>query len=190
MTSPGKVERMRAVVLDVPVHWLEERRRQGSDRWDEVWDGVLHMVPPPTVPHQMFAGDLEHVIRPLAQARGWHVLHETGLFGVPDESNYRVPDLVVVHAQHLSERGVERVAEIAIEIRSKYDESYEKLPFYAACGIREAWILDPVLRTPDVRWLDDDLSIVRTESRVLGLSFSVVAGPRLQITWDGGSAEI
>ena len=43
---------MRAVMLDVPESLLDERRRQGLDVFDEVWEGVLHMVPPPSGEHQ------------------------------------------------------------------------------------------------------------------------------------------
>jgi hypothetical protein len=36
---------MKAIVLDFPKHWQEERRRTGASRWDEVWEGVLHIPP-------------------------------------------------------------------------------------------------------------------------------------------------
>jgi hypothetical protein len=43
----------RAVVLDPPSAGLEElverRRRSGLDRFDEVWQGVLHIVPAPVI---------------------------------------------------------------------------------------------------------------------------------------------
>lgn len=42
---------MRAVMLEVPEYLLEERRRLGHDRWDEMWDGELHMLPPPHGDH-------------------------------------------------------------------------------------------------------------------------------------------
>lgn len=35
---------MRVLLLDPDPKWLEERRRLGHDRFDEVWDGVLHVV--------------------------------------------------------------------------------------------------------------------------------------------------
>jgi hypothetical protein len=35
-------------MLDVPGSLLDERRRLGLDVVDEVWEGVLHMVPPPS----------------------------------------------------------------------------------------------------------------------------------------------
>src|SRR5512142_586587 len=111
MTSTAKLERMRAVILEVPEHWLEERRRAGADRRDEVWDGVLHMVPQPGFQHQMFAADLEATLRPLAHARGFLIVHETGVFGSLDEKNYRVPDISIVDRTHASKRGIERRAE-------------------------------------------------------------------------------
>lgn len=42
------------VVLDPQPDWLEQRRRTGADRWDEVWDGVAHVPPMPTTSHQRF----------------------------------------------------------------------------------------------------------------------------------------
>ena len=39
-------------MLDVPESLLDERRRLGLDVFDEVWEGVLHMVPPPSGEHQ------------------------------------------------------------------------------------------------------------------------------------------
>jgi hypothetical protein len=38
---------MRVVWLEAPGGLLEERRRLGLDIRDEMWDGVLHVVPPP-----------------------------------------------------------------------------------------------------------------------------------------------
>jgi Uma2 family endonuclease len=181
---------MRAVVLDMPAHWLEERRRHGLDRRDEIWDGVLHMVPPPAPPHQIFAGDLEPVLKPHAKTRGLLVIRETGVYGGVDDKNFRVPDLVVVNAAHLSKRGVERKAEIAIEILSPDDESRDKLPFYRECGVTEVWLLDPVSRAFDLRSLADGYSEAHSTSSVLGVELALVEGPRLRIAWLGGFAEI
>ena len=40
---------------------LEDRRKRGADRWDEMWDGVLHMVPPPGSAHQSLTSFLNRV---------------------------------------------------------------------------------------------------------------------------------
>lgn len=34
--------------------WLEERRRLGLDGRDEVWEGILHMVPAAAFEHDAF----------------------------------------------------------------------------------------------------------------------------------------
>ena len=43
---------MKAVVLEVSDRELEDRRRRGLDRFDEMWEGVLHMAPSPLYEHQ------------------------------------------------------------------------------------------------------------------------------------------
>ena len=38
---------MRAVIAEIPKHWLAERKNSESAQRDEYWDGVLHMPPMP-----------------------------------------------------------------------------------------------------------------------------------------------
>jgi hypothetical protein len=45
---------MRVLLLDAPQAMFDERRRLGLDGRDEMWDGVLHVVPPPGGPHMEF----------------------------------------------------------------------------------------------------------------------------------------
>ena len=61
---------MAMVLADPDPEWLAERARLGIDRWDEVWDGVLHVPPTPATAHQRFAADLLFVLRPLVTAQG------------------------------------------------------------------------------------------------------------------------
>ena len=42
---------MKAVIPDVPEYVLEDRKRTGADRWDEMWEGVLHMAATPNKRH-------------------------------------------------------------------------------------------------------------------------------------------
>ncbi len=131
--------------------WLEQRRRQGNDRFDEVWDGVLHVVPPPSSQHQAFESELEAVLRPIAKARGCSVFHNMGVYDpTAGEKNFRIPDLVVVDPKFVSPRGIEGRAELAVELLSPDDESHDKLPFYASCGIPELWMIDPITRDVEI----------------------------------------
>jgi len=181
---------MRAVVLEMPPQWIEERRRLGHDIRDEVWDGVLHMVPQPGLIHQLLAGDLERAIYPRVIAAGFLVARELSVYATPDDSNYRVPDLVVFDRANTSQRGVEQRAAIVIEILSPKDESRDKLPFYASCSIREVWLIDPLTRSFEVLSIDDGYETVRSDSAVLGVKLSTVDGPKLRVEWSDGAAVI
>jgi Uma2 family endonuclease len=133
---------MRALLLEVPQAMLDERRRLGHDKHDEMWDGVLHMVPPAGGPHQKRGSRLMSRLIRLAEPLGLDATYETGVFEPGRNDNYRVPDNVVFRPSSFSERGVEGRAELVVEFRSPNDESYEKLPFYASMEVQEVLILD------------------------------------------------
>ncbi len=201
MASAGIVDAMQTLLLTPDEHvleWLEERRRNGVDHRDEVWDGVLHVVPPASPRHQKFEFDLESVLLPLVVARGLEIFHESGVYErIGDTRSYRTPDLVVTEPRYLSERGIEARAEIVVEILSPDDESRKKFEFYARCGIQELWIVHPITRAIEVHVLrggtyaeqpaapDGTIAAPR-----LGLALCAVTGPKLRITWADGSAEI
>jgi Uma2 family endonuclease len=131
-------------MLDVPESLLDERRRLGLDVFDEVWEGVLHMVPPPSGEHQRLGSKLVAVLLAAAERRRLVASHETGLFAAADD--YRVPDIVVARPANCTHRGVDETAELVVELRSPGDESDEKLPWYAARGVAEVLIVDPATR--------------------------------------------
>lgn len=149
---------MKAVMADVPEHVLEERRRSGADRWDEVWDGVLHMPPSPTYDHQ----DLESL------AGDWlrrHWAPPSGGKAIPQINvsrpgidrwldDFRIPDIVLLTLERLAEINrnefFEGGPEVVVEIRSPGDESLDKLTFYAEVGVREVWVIDRDTKVPRV----------------------------------------
>jgi Uma2 family endonuclease len=186
---------MRAVMLEVPEKLLAERRARGEDRFDEMWEGVLHMVPPPSGWHQRLAAELVMTLGPLAKARGLVVLHEAGLYRADDD--YRQPDVIFALPSQFTDRGVEGGAELVVEVRSPHDETYEKLPFYAAFGVRELLVVEPSSRAVELYVLrggrllaaaTDDAGRLRSE--VLGTTFQQVDGPALEATWGAGAARI
>jgi Uma2 family endonuclease len=131
---------MRAIVLEVDERMLAERRRLGLDKWDEMWEGVLHMVPPASERHQGLEAELLVALRPSARRRGWKVRTDTGVFA--SDNDYRVPDVVVYSREAASQRGVDGAPEIVVEIRSPNDETYEKVPWYLARGARAVLVVD------------------------------------------------
>jgi Uma2 family endonuclease len=135
---------VRGVMLEVPEHFLVERRRLGHDRFDEMWEGVLHMVPPPGSAHQVLSARLAAALLAHTDPLGLVVMNEAGLFDpdVSDFTSFRQPDVVIAHPDHVSKRGVEGVAVLAVEIRSPNDETYEKLDFYGRVGVTELLVID------------------------------------------------
>ncbi len=189
---------MRAFMLEVPESLLEERRRMGADLWDEVWDGVLHMVPAPSRWHQRFGLKLCVALDPVAEKLGLEASYETAVYR-PNASkpDYRTPDLVFYHPSFGSKRGVEGNAKLVIEILSPGDETYEKLPFYAEVGVEEVLVVHPETRAVELFLLQqgemrkaapDAAGSVR--SAALGVTFTPTAEPKLRVTWTDGSVEI
>ncbi len=143
---------MRTVVLDPSTasfeELLERRRRSGLDRFDEVWDGVLHMVPAPIGEHADISQQLAVALNGPARAAGlWPTMGE---FNLGDsEDDFRVPD-GGLHRTRL--RGVwHHTAALVVDIASPNDESWQKLPFYAAHSVDEVLIVDP--RKREIHWL-------------------------------------
>ncbi len=127
---------------------IERRRQAGLDRLDEVWQGVRHMVPAPSIEHADVAQQLGELLGPLARAAGLKpTMHEFNLgeseedFRVPDGGLHRPPVSGVWHS----------TAALVVEILSPDDESRQKLPFYAEHHVDEVLLVDPVERT--VTWL-------------------------------------
>lgn len=143
---------MPTLVLDPPppelVALLERRRRAGLDRLDEVWEGVLHMIPAPSHAHAVVAQQLAELLGPLARRAGLEAtMHEFNLgvserdFRVPDGGLHRPPAADMCHP----------TAALVVEIVSPGDESWQKLAFYAAHQVDEVLIVDPDKRRVD--WL-------------------------------------
>lgn len=184
---------MRVLMLDAPTGLLEERRRLGLDGRDEMWDGVLHVIPPPGGPHQALSSEFFLVVGPLAKRLGLVPLMETGLFRADDD--YRVPDQLYRRPDQGSQRGAEG-AEVVVEVRSSGDETYRKLPFFAAVGVREVIVLEPEKRHVELfRGVEGEMRPVSADadgalrSEVLGLQLHTSDGV-LRLRWSDGTAEI
>ena len=141
---------MRTLVLDPPPpalqELIEQRRRTGADRHDEVWEGVYHMIPGPNIGHALIAAQLAVLLD--APARANRLLVSTE-FNLGANNNYRVPDLGVHREPRLGARVP--TAAIAVEVLSPGDDTWEKLPFYAQHKVDELLIVDAIGHS--VTWL-------------------------------------
>jgi Uma2 family endonuclease len=132
---------------------IQERKRLGADRYDEVWDGVYVMPSMPSLEHQELVLDLGTIFDEVVKRPGLGKVYPG--VNLSDRAshwkqNYRVPDLVVVlkdsravsHSTH-----VQGAADFLVEIESPGDDSEEKGPFYAGLGVRELLLIHRDKRT-------------------------------------------
>jgi len=179
-------------MLEVPQALLDERRAKGLDKSDEMWDGELHMVPPPSGEHQEVGAELFLVLGPLAKARGLLPRYDpTGLFRPGVDNDWRVPDQMYAPPDRASTRGIEGGAALVVEILSPNDETYRKLDWYAEVGVGEVLVIEPGSRRVEL-FANRDGRMERVEPVVieaLGVAAETVDG-MLRLVWEGGSAEI
>jgi len=180
---------MKAVILDMPQHWLDERKRSGAERFDEMWEGVLHVSPSPNFEHQDFNFQLEMFLyREWALPTRGRIVHELNVVHPDDEDdwihNYRIPDLILLSKDRL---GFNRSTYIlgaplvCVEIRSPHDESYDKLPFYVRLGVPEVWIIDRDTKEPTVFALVEG-NYRAVEADADGWIASTAVGARMRAT--------
>ncbi|MDQ6727548.1 MAG: Uma2 family endonuclease [Actinomycetota bacterium] len=182
---------MRAVLVNVSEALVAERHRLGIDKQDERWEGEWHFVNPPKLWHPRLNADLFLVLAPLARLAGIEPYGDSAGVFADIERDWRVPDQVYVRPDQEMEEGVTG-AELVVELRSPGDESYAKLPFYAARGITEALVVHRDRRFELFRLGSDGsyAPVADGRSVVLGVTFATVDGPKLQVAWEDGSAEV
>lgn len=176
---------MKAIMPIVPPEILEWRKRTGAHRWDEMWKGVLHIMPSPSNEHQDLEGALEAYLRMhwAGSGRG-KVYHNSNLApvgGWPDD--YRIPDLLLLMRDkfHLNRREYfEGAVDGVVEIHSPGDETYDKLPFYEELGVPEAWVIHRDTKEPEVYLLRKGR--YRKQRAVGGWVRSLLTGMELQAT--------
>ena len=133
---------------DVSQELIAERRAQGLDRWDEVWDGVYVIMTQPTDEQQDLVAGLTSILYGHIQRSGRGKVRPG--VNVSDrhrnwKENYRCPDVVV----YLNTNPAENHdtfwyggPDLAIEIISPGDQTRDKLDFYSAVQTRELLIVD------------------------------------------------
>ena len=161
---------MRMLVCDPPPAdieaFLDRRRRLRQDRHDEVWEGVLHISPGPSHRHSQLVTQLVVILD--AQARTAD-LETTVEFNLGDSGeDFRVPDA------GLHRRGAAELwhptAALPVEVLSPGEQTWEKLPFYAAHAVDELLIVDPQQHSVDWLALADGSYEPIERSRLIDLS--------------------
>ena len=180
---------------------IRERRRSGVDRFDEVWDGVYIMSPPPDNEHQRSAYEFSKALEAALSGVAGITAYPTCTVSdrvVKWTKNYRVPDVAVfLPGNPAEDKGTHWLGgpDFAVEVISPNDRSRKKLDFYAKVGVRELLLVDRKPWSLELYLLVDgalklagkiDLSSPHPlASSVLPVSFRILPGsgrPRVEIS--------
>jgi Uma2 family endonuclease len=149
---------MKGVMPSILPEILAWRKKTGADRYDEMWEGVLHMPPMPSRSHQDLEWSLETYLRICwarpREAKVYHQINLATIGGWPN--NYRIPDLLLLMPERFAidrDEYFEGAPNVVIELRSPGDETYEKFPFYAELGVPEIWVIHRDTREPEIHFL-------------------------------------
>ena len=184
-----------------------EREMADGNNYDEVWDGVYIVSPFPNNEHQEIATLLCFAFVSLVSIPGMGIVYDGVNVSDREEGwrlNYRVPDAgVFLRGNPAKDCGTHWCGgpDFAVEILSPHDMAREKLPFYAAIGVRELLIIGRDPWTLELYRLDaGELTLVAQSSldqsevitsAVLPLALRLVAGPdaerpRIEVTGTDG----
>lgn len=177
MADPAKRRAGYADVLDAPRHLVAE-----------VIGGELRLHPRPAKPHAAAASALgEELGPPFKRGRGgpggWILLGEPELhlgpdIVVPDLAGWRRERMPVLRADvPWFDLAPDWACEVLSASTAKQDRA-EKLPFYAAHGVRHAWLVDPILHTLEVLRLENGrwslLATHRDDAKVRAEPFDAI----------------
>jgi Uma2 family endonuclease len=140
------------------------RLREKDNIIYEFIDGVVYMSPSPSTKHQQVSMRLSSEIYNYLKGKTCEVfsapfdvhLYKEGIQG----EKIVIPDIsVICDKTGLNEKGYDGVPELIIEILSPSNQSHDlvfKLNLYMQYGVREYWIVNPILNTIQVYELDEE----------------------------------
>ena len=124
---------------------IAQRQAFGGDRYDEVWEGIYVMSPLANNEHQKIVANLTSIYFEVIGSNG-EVFPGVNVSDREDwNSNFRVPDVAVfLNDTKALNRDTFWLGapDLVVEVVSKNDQSYDKIPFYAENGTRELLIID------------------------------------------------
>jgi Uma2 family endonuclease len=180
--------------------FIEGRKACGSDRWDEVWEGVYIVTPLPNNEHQRIVGRIVGILDEVVSDSGLgEVYPGVNLSGMEGdwEHDFRGPDVAVfLKTGKAVDCGTHwrGAADFLVEIISPGDRTREKIPFYDRIGVvelflidREPWALELYQRREGRLQLVGKSTLEKSEvltSSSLPLSFQLMPGearPQIEV---------
>lgn len=155
---------------------IARRHALDIDRKDEIWKGVYHVNPAPRRRHGRVLSQLQAEMIGLLVDSELEVVAEVNI-GAPDD--YRVPDAAILPPGPSDDVYLPTAA-LVVEVLSPGDDTFAKLPHFAAHGVGEVVIVHPVARRIDIHQLIRGRYVSTDRSEVLGVSPTELAA---RIRW-------
>ena len=127
---------------------ITQRQSDGTDKYDEVWEGMYVMAPLANNEHQDLVNELCTVLTIAVKWAGLGKVYPG--VNVSDrkedwQENFRCPDVAVfLNDTGAEDRGTHWYGgpDVAIEIVSPHDRARQKIPFYAKIGVLELLLIE------------------------------------------------
>lgn len=140
------------------------RLRENTDDIIEYIDGIIYMVPSPSTKHQRISMRLSSELYQFLKGK------ECEVFSAPFDIKLKsdkisgdkvvIPDIsVICNKKGLGDNGYEGVPTVIMEILSPSNQAHDlvfKLNLYMQYGVKEYWIINPMLNTVQVYVLDEN----------------------------------
>lgn len=149
--------------------------KEKSDSVLEYIDGIVYMSPSPSTRHQRISSKLHAKLYNILEGKTCEVFHAPFDIALKNDDNEGeklvIPDLSVICDKNgFTDNKYIGVPSLIIEILSPSNQSHDlvtKLNIYMKYGVKEYWIVNPILNTVMLYALNEDRmyeqSIVKTE---------------------------
>lgn len=154
----------------------------------EFIDGTVYMAPSPSTKHQRISGRLHAKLFNFLEGKECEVFHapfdielskEELEYKLDDKKAVIVPDLTVVcDKSKLGENKFIGIPELIIEILSPSNQAHDlvtKLNLYMQYGVREYWIVNPMLNSVQIYTLNEEGQYLQMDAlKEIGMAASEI----------------
>lgn len=125
---------------------------------EEMLNGKIYMMSSPSVNHNRVAGNIYHIFRNYLNGEKCEAFSD-GVDVYLSEDDRVIPDaMIVCNKDSIQMNGIHGAPDLVVEVLSpstaKNDRGYKK-DLYEKAGVKEYWIVDPVMRSIEAYLLTD-----------------------------------
>lgn len=125
---------------------------------EELLNGEIYMMSSPTVNHSQIASNIYYAFRSYLKGKTCRAFND-GVDVYLTENDRVIPDaMIVCNKNNIKLDGIHGAPDLVVEVlspgTSKNDKGYKK-DLYEKAGVKEYWIIDPMLRSIEVYLLTD-----------------------------------